>query len=295
MSNLYDLMAKLKAIEESAAHTETETGNPPAIDAHIGEGGDKGEGEGSDNNYRRVAEYVEHYMFANQIDALGSEDVDAIATELELPMEEVLDYLYDLGLDPQDPQDGELDEESAPVEECPQDGNVQLSMADLVKLIHHLQQGGNPSHDQALFGDEEEVGEEFANAQAGASDQQVAQLGAVTPTGDDMFSKGDEAEKVNGGGNPLQAHLSELYAQIKERQVSELSKNTLSSYAKKATDDATYHSFVAGGKHPTDPTRLSSDKKAMGRQAGVIKAIDRLAKEGATLKEANQMVRKLRK
>ena len=53
-----------------------------------------------DDNYAQVAEYVKHYMFANQIDALGSEDVDAIATELGMPMEEVVDYLYDLGLAP---------------------------------------------------------------------------------------------------------------------------------------------------------------------------------------------------
>lgn len=48
---------------------------------------------------------------------------------------------------------------------------------------------------------------------------QVADIGAVTPTGDDMFSKGKEAPKVNGGGNPMRealvARLSEKYQTIK--------------------------------------------------------------------------------
>jgi hypothetical protein len=62
-------------------------------------------------------------------------------------------------------------------------------------------------------------------------------------------------------------------------QVDELSKKTLSSYAKKATDDVSYHSFSAGLRSSKDPERLKDDKKAMSRQGGVNKAIDRLAKE----------------
>lgn len=62
-------------------------------------------------------------------------------------------------------------------------------------------------------------------------------------------------------------------------QIDELSKKTLASYAKKATDDVSYHSFSAGTRSPKDPGRLEDDKKAMKRQAGVGKAVDRLAKE----------------
>jgi hypothetical protein len=61
--------------------------------------------------------------------------------------------------------------------------------------------------------------------------------------------------------------------------IDELSKKTLGSYAKKATDDVSYHSFDAGQRSDRDPERLKTDKKAMSRQAGVNKAIDRLAKE----------------
>ena len=58
--------------------------------------------ESPEADYKHVIEYTKHYMIAKQIDALASEDVDAIATELGLPMDEVTDYLYDVGLAPVD-------------------------------------------------------------------------------------------------------------------------------------------------------------------------------------------------
>lgn len=68
-------------------------------------------------------------------------------------------------------------------------------------------------------------------------------------------------------------------------ELEELKKSTLASYAKKATDDVSYHSFSAGARSATDPERLKDDKKAMKRQAGVNKAIDRLTKEEVELIE----------
>lgn len=62
--------------------------------------------ESPEADYKHVIEYTKHYMIAKQIDALASEDVDAIATELGLPMEEVIDYLYDVGLAPVDLDEG---------------------------------------------------------------------------------------------------------------------------------------------------------------------------------------------
>lgn len=62
-------------------------------------------------------------------------------------------------------------------------------------------------------------------------------------------------------------------------QIDELGKQTLKRYVKGATDDVSYHSFAAGGLKSSDPNRLQHDKKAMKRQAGVEKAVDRLSKE----------------
>ena len=82
--------------------------------------------------------------------------------------------------------------------------------------------------DGEMFGDEEEVEEE---ADGGGFDRasttpnpQTAPLSASIPTGNDMHSKGGEAPKVNGGGNPytvtsesLKSQLHNLYQEVRNR------------------------------------------------------------------------------
>jgi hypothetical protein len=72
-------------------------------------------------------------------------------------------------------------------------------------------------------------------------------------------------------------------------QIDELKKSTLSSYAKKAADDVSYHSFSAGNRSEKDPERLKDDKMAMKRQSGLNKAIDRLSKEEVERVEENHV------
>lgn len=60
-----------------------------------------------DEDYHRTVEYTKKYMAHHHLTALASEDVDAIATELGLPIDDVKDYLYDVGLSPHDPTDDE--------------------------------------------------------------------------------------------------------------------------------------------------------------------------------------------
>lgn len=60
--------------------------------------------------------------------------------------------------------------------------------------------------------------DEFANE----PDEMYAPTSAVTPTGDDLHSKGGEAPKVNGGGNPMSmesliSRLSNHYNDVKSR------------------------------------------------------------------------------
>jgi hypothetical protein len=60
--------------------------------------------------------------------------------------------------------------------------------------------------------------DEFANE----PDEMYADTSAVTPTGDDLHSKGGEAPPVNGGGNPMTmesliSRLSDLYQDVKSR------------------------------------------------------------------------------
>lgn len=88
----------------------------------------------------------------------------------------------------------------------------------------------------------------------------------------------DDKDKIKGMNTALRK-ISRKKVNEEVQEISELKKSTLASYAKKATDDVSYHSFTAGTKKASDPERLKSDKKAMSRQSGVDKAIDRLAKE----------------
>lgn len=76
---------------------------------------------------------------------------------------------------------------------------------------------------------------------------------------------------------------------VEQEQIDELKNKTLASYAKKATDDVSYHSFMAGNLSAKDPQRLAHDKIAMKRQSGVIKAVNKLVKEdGEQIDEVTQ-------
>jgi hypothetical protein len=87
------------------------------------------------------------------------------------------------------------------------------------------QHGDSDGHEDPMFGDSFE--EEFGNSMAGHGGPTTAPVSAVLPTGDDMHSKGIEAKKVNGGGNPLARkssmeesivdQLQNLYTKIKNR------------------------------------------------------------------------------
>jgi len=99
---------------------------------------------------------------------------------------------------------------------------------DLLDILRNIEQGSNDP-DSGELGDligamgdkprgkvavidndmEMPVGE-FANS----PDEMYGTVGDVTPTGDDMHSKGAEAPKVNGGGNPFDVNEEELIARL---------------------------------------------------------------------------------
>lgn len=101
-------------------------------------------------------------------------------------------------------------------------------LMDLLKNIEDVQSGGDHDGVDVLltapgeeeFGgaeEEHEMGEEYANS----PEEVTHDVDAVTATGDDLASKGKEAPKMNGGGNPMQeslaAKLHELYNEVKSR------------------------------------------------------------------------------
>lgn len=98
----------------------------------------------------------------------------------------------------------------------------------------------------------------------------------------DRYMKSQPAPEPGPIGSPFD----------EEVDLNELKKSTLRDYVKAATDDVSYHSFSAGELSSSDPERLVHDKKAMKRQAGVEKAVDKLAKEEVELDEISQEARK---
>lgn len=83
------------------------------------------------------------------------------------------------------------------------------------------------------------------------------------------------------------------YKVVKEaEQLDEISKKTLASYIKKAVDDVSYNSFIAGDesarsifiKDRSHARSMEADKKSMKRQRGVEKALDKLTKENEETK-----------
>ena len=96
---------------------------------------------------------------------------------------------------------------------------------DLMNILKNIEQsGGDNDH---LFGEPEGgmdkepvMDDDYAND---ADNTVTLDIDAVTPTGNDMHSKGGEAPKVNGGGNPMGVdesliqRLSNLYQEVKSR------------------------------------------------------------------------------
>jgi hypothetical protein len=87
-------------------------------------------------------------------------------------------------------------------------------------LLKSLDRDGDDDHDmgdhEVEKDDEEEKEEAFGNSAMGDEGEDYQGLDAVIPTGNDIHSKGKEAPKVNGGGNPFaRMEGTELRAAIK--------------------------------------------------------------------------------
>lgn len=115
---------------------------------------------------------------------------------------------------------------------------------DLMSILRDIEGSDNAdvhSHDVGkLFGGDDSVevafdevmGDGGFGAATTQPDPATAGIDAVTATGNDIHSKGGEAPKVNGGGNPMQealtSKLSQMYQEIKEAG----DKKTMSRAAK---------------------------------------------------------------
>lgn len=275
MNNLHDLLAKLQSIEEAAKNSDIPAAHRKAKNP-----------DGWWKTSLKDLEAEEKEGKISHPDNLAKNNGtknEEVEIEEEFELDEVGEQLAP---DTQGAA-GAADESVTECGDMPMagegEGKVELSMSDLLKLMAHISKGQEPNvggHDQPLMGDSYE----------NEPEPEVAPVSAVLPTGNDMHSKGGEAEKVNGGGNPLQAQLAELYADIKARQLDELSKDTLKSYTKKAAADLNDKAYLSGHAYGKGKGDINREKKAFSRQAGIEKAVDKMS-----LKEANQLARNLRK
>lgn len=79
---------------------------------------------------------------------------------------------------------------------------------DLMSILKNIEShdGAEPHGDKPtdmIVGMEDESIDGGFGSATTSPEQEIAGIDAVTRTGNDMHSKGDEAEKVNGGGNPM--------------------------------------------------------------------------------------------
>jgi hypothetical protein len=96
---------------------------------------------------------------------------------------------------------------------------INMSMQDLLALMSKMQGG-----DKEIAVDETGKDGGFGDATTEPGEE-IADISAVTPTGNDLASKGQEAPKVNGGGNPMHealvAKLSAMYEETKAKKEKE--------------------------------------------------------------------------
>jgi hypothetical protein len=92
---------------------------------------------------------------------------------------------------------------------------------DLMNILKNIEDAGSPQD-----GDDVVIDNEGFEDATTKPNEVTLDIDSVIPTGNDLASKGGEAEKVNGGGNPMQrdidealvSKLSAMYEAVKEKE-----------------------------------------------------------------------------
>jgi hypothetical protein len=122
---------------------------------------------------------------------------------------------------------GRSDQQDSVTMNVSMNGSGKGGIRDLLDVLRNIENAVDaPGHKDMIVGiDEPEMDEDTDGGFQSATTEpnpETAGVDAVTPTGDDLSSKGAEAPKVNGGGNPfvkegLLDQLSNLYQEVKSR------------------------------------------------------------------------------
>lgn len=157
------------------------------------------------------------------------------AGEVEQPLDEVAQLRKDLGLDllseslmdecgdmPMPGAMAHSDQADSVTMNISMNGSGKGGIKDLMDILKNIEDGPGDSGAEIVIGtDIEGMEHPFDEVYANEPDTEVQPIDAVMPTGNDLSSKGAEAPKVNGGGNPmamesLKSQLDRLYQEIKE-------------------------------------------------------------------------------
>ena len=153
------------------------------------------------------------------------------AEEVEQPLDEVAQLRKDLGLDllseslmdecgdmPMPGAMAHSDQTDSVTMNISMNGSGKGGIKDLMDILKNIEDGpGNAGAEIVIGSDIEGMEHPFDEVYANEPDTEVQPI----PTGNDLSSKGQEAPKVNGGGNPmtmesLKSQLDRLYQEIKE-------------------------------------------------------------------------------
>ena len=157
------------------------------------------------------------------------------AEEVEQPLDEVAQLRKDLGLDllseslmdecgdmPMPGAMAHSDQADSVTMNISMNGSGKGGIKDLMDILKNIEDGPSDSGAEIVIGSNiDDMEHPFDEVYANEPDTEVQPIDAVIPTGNDLSSKGAEAPKVNGGGNPmtmesLKSQLDRLYQEIKE-------------------------------------------------------------------------------
>lgn len=100
-------------------------------------------------------------------------------------------------------------------------GNGAGGIKDLMSILRNIESGAAPM-DPHPHGVDKLFGDGYENSAEGSADEVTLSVADITPTGNDLASKGQEAPKVNGGGNPMQealiSQLQSMYEEVKAKK-----------------------------------------------------------------------------
>lgn len=151
----------------------------------------------------------------------------------EQPLDEVAQLRKDLGLDllseslmdecgdmPMPGAMGHSDQTDSVTMNISMNGSGKGGIKDLMDILKNIE-GDDQGGEIVIGGEISDMEHPFDEVYANEPDTEVQPLDAAMPTGNDLSSKGQEAPKVNGGGNPmamesLKSQLDRLYQEIKE-------------------------------------------------------------------------------